>query len=202
MKRAWVFTNGELSLMPKITWQKEDILIGVDGGTKHILKLGLKPDLIIGDMDSLSKIPKGIKVIRKPDQNHTDTEMALTYCQENKINEVIILGFLGRRLDHMISNLIVMAKAKLKIKVIEGNQELQICRDIITLTGEKGDLVSLIPLLGDCLKVRTVGLKWRLQGSTLQAGIGRGVSNVMTGKTAKVSLKKGSLLVVKTRGWV
>lgn len=201
MKRAWVFTNGELSRVPKVMRRAGDILIGVDGGTKHILKLGLKPDLIIGDMDSVGKIPAGVKVIRYPaDKDFTDTELAIKYCEEKKIEEVVILGFLGRRLDHMISNLMLMAKSQLKIKVIEGSQEMQICRDKIAITGEKGDFVSLIPLLGDCEKVTTIGLKWRLQGETLKAGKGRGVSNVMTGKTATVSLTKGCLLVVKTCG--
>ena len=199
MKRAWVFTNGELSCAPKIKRQAGDILIGVDGGTMHILKLRLKPDLIIGDMDSLKKIPAGVKVIKYPkDKDLTDTELALNYCEKKKIKEVIVVGFLGRRLDHMISNLMVMAKSKLKIKVIEGNQEPQIVRDTITITGEKGDLVSLVPLLGDCQKVTTKGLKWGLRGETLQVGKGRGVSNVMMGKSARVSLTKGCLLVVKT----
>jgi thiamine pyrophosphokinase len=198
MLRAWLFINGELSLVPKIKIKKGDILIGVDGGTKHILKLGLKPDVILGDMDSLKKIPKGIRVIKKPDQEQTDTELALNYCRDNKINEVVILGALGRRLDHLSSNLMVMAKSQLKIKIIEGNQELQIIRKKAIIKGKKGDLVSLIPLLADCEKVTTIGLKWGLQGQTLKVGHGRGVSNVMLGKTATVSLKKGCLLMVKT----
>ncbi len=150
-------------------------------------------------MDSLKKIPAGVKVIKFPtDKDLTDTELALNYCKEKKIREVIILGALGRRLDHLSSNLMVTAKSQLKIKIIEGNQELQIIRKKVIIKGKKGDLVSLVPLLQDCEKVTTVGLKWRLQGETLKLGKGRGVSNVMLGKIASVSLAKGCLLAVKT----
>jgi len=65
------------------------------------------------------------------------------------------------------------------------------------LEGEAGDLVSLIPL-SDCAGVTTFGLKWRLQGSTLKVGTSRGISNVLIGKSCRISLKKGRLLVIKT----
>ena len=91
-----------------------------------------------------------------------------------------------------------MSLSKYNFKIIEGNQEIFICRNKVKITGKKDDLISLIPLLGDCREVTTVGLKWRLQGSTLKVDESRGVSNVMLGKSAQVSLKKGCLLVVKT----
>ena len=193
MKRAVVFCNGELADISRLKIRKTDLLIGVDGGAKH---LG-KPDLIIGDLDSLKKIPKDAPVIKYPiDKDLTDTELALQFCQKQNIKEIILVGFLGRRLDHMIAN--IMNLNKYNFKIIEGNQEIFICRDKVKIVGKKGDLVSLIPLLGDCQEVTTVGLKWRLQGCSLQAGSSRGVSNVMLGKSARVSLKKGCLLVIHT----
>lgn len=193
MKRTVVFSNGELADVSRLRLKKSDLLIGVDGGTKHILS----PDLIIGDFDSLKKIPKDVPVIKYPvDKDFTDTELALQYCQKIKAKEVIVVGLLGRRLDHLIANL--MSLSKYNFKIIEGNQEIFICRDKLNINGKKNDLVSLIPLLGDCQGVTTVGLKWGLQGSTLKVGQSRGVSNVMLGKSARVSLKTGCLLVVHT----
>ncbi len=88
---------------------------------------------------------------------------------------------------------------RFNLTIIEGNQTLYFVTTRRLLVGKPGDLVSLIPLLGDCWGVTTIGLKWRLQGETLKFGFGRGISNVMTGKTCRVRLKKGRLLVVYNR---
>ena len=192
IKRAVVFVNGELADISRLKIKKTDLLIGVDGGTKHILK----PGLIIGDLDSIKAIPKNIPVLKLIDQDKTDTQKALEYLVKRGCKEIILTGLLGRRLDHLVVNL--MSLSKYNFKIIEGNQEIFICRNKVKITGKKDDLISLIPLLGDCREVTTVGLKWRLQGCSLQAGSSRGVSNVMLGKSAQVSLKKGCLLVVKT----
>lgn len=200
IKRAVLFISGELADISRLKIKKTDLLIGVDGGAKYILRSGLKPDLIIGDLDSLKKVPKNVPVIKYPkDKDWTDTELALSYCVKQKIDEVVLMGFLGRRVDHLIANIMNLVKYDLKIKIIEGNQELFICRGKIEISGNQGDLVSLIPLLGDCQGVMTCGLKWQLQRESLKVGRSLGVSNVMLGKKAKVSLKKGCLMVIKTK---
>lgn len=200
MKRAIIFSNGELADLSRVKKliKKTDLLVGVDGGTKHIYKLGLKPDIIIGDLDSIKAIPKDVPVLKLIDQDKTDTLKALEYVVKLGYKEVVLTGFLGRRLDHMISNLMVMAKLPIKVSIIEGNQEIFFCKNKTEIIGKKSDLISLIPLLGDCQGVTTVGLKWRLQGCSLQVGQSRGVSNVMLGKSAQVSLKKSCLLVIHT----
>lgn len=193
MKRAIIFSNGELADISRLKIKKTDLLIGVDGGTKQILK----PDIIIGDFDSLTAIPENVPLIMHPkDKDFTDTELALQFCEKQNIKEVILVGFLGRRLDHLIANL--MSLSKYNFKIIEGNQEIFLIKNKAVIKGRPGDLISLIPLLGDCIGVTTAGLEWGLQGSTLKVGSSRGVSNVMLGKSASISLKKGCLLVVHT----
>ena len=209
MKRAVIFINGELGDVSRLRLKKSDLLIGADGGTKHILKLGLKPNIIIGDLDSIKAVPKDTPVIQFPvDKDKTDTELALEYVVKLGYKEVVLIGFLGRRLDHMVSNLMLLASMPIKITIIEGNQEMFFCRDKLNISGKKNDLVSLIPLLGDCQGVTTVGLKWSLQVWNLQVSSSRGVSNVMLGKSARVGLKTGCLLVIHTyrdqpwRSWI
>lgn len=193
VKRAIVFINGELADISRLKIRKTDLLIGVDGGTKHLDK----PDLIIGDFDSLKKIPKDAPVIKYPlDKDFTDAELALEYCRKIKAKEVVVVGLLGRRLDHLITNL--MSLSKYNFKIIEGNQEIFIVKNKSIIKGKPGDLISLIPLSGDCRGVTTVGLKWPLQVRNLQVGSSLGVSNVMLSKSAQVSLKAGCLLVVHT----
>jgi len=196
MNRAVIFINGELADASRLRLKKSDLLIGVDGGTKQIYKLGLKPDMVIGDLDSIKAIPKDVPVLKLIDQDKTDTQKALEYVVKLGYKEIILTGFLGRRLDHLIANL--MSLSKYNFKIVEGNQEIFICRDKLNISGKKNDLVSLIPLFEDSQGVTTVGLKWSLQVRNLQAGSSLGVSNVMLGKSARVSLKKGCLLVVHT----
>ena len=195
--RALIFANGELANLHSLKIRKGDFLIGVDGGTRLILKLNLKPDLIIGDLDSLKNVPKNIPLIMYPqDKDFTDTELALNYCRKQGFKEVVLVGILGRRLDHLIANLFLACSFNLT--VVEGKQTIYLIKPTrFNLEGKPGDLVSLIPLLGDCSGVTTTGLKWRLQGETLKLGSSRGMSNVMVKKRVAV-LKRGCLLLIHT----
>src|SRR3989344_5006036 len=108
--RAVVYLNGDKPIAFKPI--QTDFLIGVDGGTKHITRLRLKPDIIIGDLDSLPRPPKGVPIIKYPrDKDQTDSELALNYALKAGFKEIIFVGFMGERLDHMISNLFLAASA-------------------------------------------------------------------------------------------
>jgi thiamine pyrophosphokinase len=196
--RAVLFLNSGLPV--KFNPDKTDFLIGVDGGTKLITRLGLKPDVIIGDLDSLPHPPKNIPVLKYPvDKDKTDSELALDYALRKGFKEILIVGFFGNRLDHMISNLFLAATSRVKVSIITQNQKLFFIHEPsrLGLVGKPGQLVSLIPLKGNCV-VTTIGLKWRLQGETLKVGSSQGVSNEMIGKKATIKVSKGVLLVVHT----
>ncbi|OGD56130.1 thiamine diphosphokinase [Candidatus Beckwithbacteria bacterium RIFCSPLOWO2_02_FULL_47_23] len=194
VKRAVLFINGDLARLPRLYLKKSDFLIGVDGGTKLILRLKRRPDLVIGDFDSYPK-PKA-KALYKQSQDLTDTEFALDYCVKHGFKDIVLVGVLGSRLDHLLTN--IFLGYRFNFTIIEGQQTLYFVTTRIILVGKPGDLVSLIPLLSDCSGVTTSGLKWRLQGDSLKFGFGRGVSNVMTGKIAQIFLKRGCLLVIRT----
>jgi len=203
MNRAYIFANGELSdlslVKKRIT--KDDFLVAADGGLKHVLKLELKPDLVIGDMDSVEKdkLKKSYPVINDPDVDQTDVEVAINYLEKKEFKELVLVGVLGRRVDHLLANVMILAKRKIKISLIEGRQEAFVVRDRVKIEAEESSLVSLIPLFSDCKGVKTDGLKWNLQGRTLKVGKAIGISNVMVGNKAEVSLKSGTLLVVVTK---
>jgi len=204
MKRAVIFVNGNLSdvSQAKKIIKKEDFLIAVDGGVNYIKKLGLKPKIIIGDMDSIKpellKKYKSIKYPRKKDK--TDFELAVDYCLENKFKEIIIFGILGDRIDHLLANIFLITKIqtqnpKIKIKILEGKKEIYILNKEITIKGKIGDEVSIIPVSEKLEGVTTEGLYYRLIDNTLSFGSTRGVSNVMNKKIVKITIKKGVALV-------
>jgi len=217
MKRAVIFVNGNLSDLSraKKIITKEDFLIAADGGVKHILKLGLVPQTIIGDFDSTPKnILKNIgrtrrsaptKIIKYPTKkDETDFELAIDYCLEKKFNEIIIFGILGDRIDHLLANILLLAKIqtknpKTKIKVIEGKKEIYILNKEIIINGQIGDEVSIIPVSEKLEGIVTDGLEYQLNNESLSFGSTRGISNVLNKTSAKIIVTDGIALVVHLR---
>lgn len=206
--RAIIFVNGNLSNLTqaKKTITKEDYLIAADGGTRHIIELGLIPNVIIGDMDSIDpdllKKYKSIKYPTKKDK--TDFELAIDLCLEKNFKEIIIFGILGDRIDHLLANIFLLAKVQsknlsIKIKIIEGKKEIFILNKEIVINGKIGDEVSIIPLNDKLEKVHTDGLYYRLIDDTLYFGSTRSISNVMIKTSAKISVFRGTALVTHLR---
>src|SRR5574340_972093 len=96
-------------------------MICADGGARHLGALGLTPDVIIGDMDSLSPDllrrfeEGGSRGVRHPrDKRETDTQLALEYALQLKPDEIMIFGALGGRIDHTLANISLLAQAAKK----------------------------------------------------------------------------------------
>ncbi|MEK7177326.1 MAG: thiamine diphosphokinase [Patescibacteria group bacterium] len=203
-KRVIIFVNGNLSdfSQAKKIIKKEDFLIAVDGGANYIEKLGLTPNIIIGDIDSIKpellKKYKSIKYPRKKDK--TDFELAIDYCLEKKFQEIIIFGILGDRIDHMLANIFLLAKVQtenrlIKIKIIEGKKQIFILNKEMTIHGKIGDEVSIIPVSEKLVGITTVGLEYQLKNEELIFGSTRGISNVMNKTIVKITMKKGAALI-------
>jgi len=185
-----------------------DLIVGADGGAAQALAWGTAPHVVIGDMDSLPDQARaglaagGCEFIIHPRaKDETDLELALSYVVEQGFQEVIIFGALGGRLDHTLANVLLLALprfAAVQIRIVDDREEALIVRDGSTATveGLPGDTLSLLPLGGDARGVTTAGLAWALDGDTLRFGSSRGVSNELTGSTARIAAEDGCLLVV------
>jgi thiamine pyrophosphokinase len=185
-----------------------DFVIGANGGAARALAWGRVPDLVIGDMDSLPDADRtaleayGCRFVVHPRaKDETDLELALAYAARQGAREIIVLGALGGRLDHLLANVLLLARPELagvSVRIADNGGEAQLIRngEAVSLEGEPGDLVSLLPLGGDAQGVTTKGLAWPLRGETLRFALTRGVSNEMTGAAARVEVDRGYLLVV------
>lgn len=208
-----IFANGECEvgewLQPHLA--EAVVLIAADGGTHHLLKLGLRPHLISGDLDSLDPTVQaeleqaGVEIRRHPrDKDETDLELALLFAAATYPDQPIrIIGGFGGRLDQTIANILLLAHPGLRgrdIQLLDATQRAWLVQDQSTITGTPGDTVSFIPLGGDVHIKETTGLKWRLHGEWLRFGPARGVSNVLLGTTAQVQVAEGVLLCVHIRG--
>ena len=189
-------------------WIEEgDLLIGADGGAGQALRWGLVPHFVIGDMDSLSERARqaleaqGAKFEDHPRaKDETDLELALSFAAEQGAQEIIIFGALGGRLDHTLSNLLLLTLPSLEglaLRVVNGPEEILLVRggETVSVTGSVGDLVSLLPWGGDVHGITTEGLAWTLESDTLKFGFSRGVSNEMHASEARITVETGQLLV-------
>lgn len=211
MKRAIIFSNGVLPDLQaaRTLLQPDDIILCADGGTRQARALGLKPDTVIGDLDSLSKeenrelMEAGIKISLFPaDKDQTDLSLAMAHAAEAGYDPIVIMGGLGRRLDMTLGNVGLLASpayAAHDVRLDDGLEEVILCRDQVIVRGMVGDMVSLIPWSGIAGGVRTENLQWPLRNENLQPGETRGISNVMTSESASIDIAFGLLLVVHRR---
>ena len=118
MSRTIIFANGNLPNLEKARAliRPDDFILCADGGTRHALALGLTPDLIIGDMDSLPAAfnLKPETFIRFPtDKNETDLELAIDHALTLKPDQILILAALGGRMDQTLANITLLSNFQL-----------------------------------------------------------------------------------------
>ncbi len=210
--RAIIIAGGKAQNEAWQRWVRGgDWIIGADGGAAQALAWGLAPDLVIGDMDSLPEQARailerqGCRLIEHPRaKDETDLELALAHAVQEGAQEIVVLGALGGRLDHLLANVLLLALPSLAgvpVRIVEGDQQALLLRggEAVEMDGAEGDLVSLIPLGGDACGVSTRGLVWGLDGGTLEFGSSRGVSNEMASGRFRVEVGEGLLLVVHSQ---
>jgi thiamine pyrophosphokinase len=184
-------------------------LFCADGGARAALSLGLRPDVVVGDLDSLDDAHQaqlaalGCRLAVYPvAKDWTDLELALKLAVEEGATEVVILGALGGRLDQELANIMLLLLPGLdniSVRIVDERQEMFVTRTKATIAGQPGDIVSLIPWGGDVMGIITEGLMYPLRDEPLLAGPARGISNVMMGQVARVTLRSGALLVIHAR---
>lgn len=191
---------------------RSPLVVAADGGARLALAAGRRPDLVVGDGDSLDE--DGWQAVAGPepappfdrhavDKDETDLELALLRAAQlgPAGAPIWVLGAWGGRIDHSLANLCLLAHPALaghrpclmhdrqRIWLLEGPAELRI-------EGRADDTVSLIPLAGAVRVGRTEGLHWPLVDAPLAFGPARGVSNRMTGPAALVALAEGRLACI------
>lgn len=209
--RILIFANGELPDLEaaRSLLAPDDLIICADGGSRHARALGLTPDALVGDLDSIGEEELAgaeagdTTIVRhQRDKDETDLELALNQALEQDPAFIVIVGALGGRLDHTLGNIALLADPRLirrRCSLDDGVERVVLCRARTEINGAPGDLVSLVPWGGPAEGVRTDGLRWALRGETLLPERSRGISNEMLGDSARVFVEYGSVLVIHRR---
>ena len=211
MSTAVIICNGNVSDYNyyKEYFNSAEYIICADGGAYHAKRFGIRPDILVGDFDSIPQDvlvmykEKGIELSKFPvEKDMTDTELAIEVAVKKGYKSVVIIGGLGTRFDHSIANVFLLKKMIDKgvaVKVVDEHNEITAVRDKITLKRAEGFKVTLIPLTDRVKGVTTKGLYYTLDNATIEKGSTLGVSNEFKSELAEISLKEGILLVIKSR---
>ena len=180
----------------------DDYIIAADSGYRHAEVLGLHPHVLLGDFDSLGAIPPDVELHRVPmEKNFTDTELAIEWVRAQGIDDILILGAIGTRMDHTLTNILLLSRlldAGGRAEVIDEHNRIWITDQALEIEAAPGETLSLIPLT-TCQGVTTHNLTYPLKEARLEVGYGLGVSNVVQQSLVRVSLSEGKLLVMLCR---
>ena len=204
---AYIFTGGNVNIKAiRIEPSEDDLIIAADSGYKTAIEMGLKPSVLIGDMDSLGRIPDdgGMEIIKLPvEKDVTDTQLAVELALQRGATELHIVGGLGGRLDHTLSNLAILedlADKKVHATIEDGQNRARLLRNDSTILPRSGyTYVSLLALDPLCKGIEIDGVKYPLKNAKLERKFQYAVSNEITGNCCFISVRKGSLLIVESR---
>ncbi len=205
MSNVVIFANGEISAPIQVP--ASSLVIAADGGARHCLALGIWPQVVIGDFDSLTPAQSEAlaaahaELIRRPsEKDETDLELALDLAVQRGAGDITLYGLLGGRWDMSAANLLLLASprfAGVRLRLVADRMEAFILRggETLPLRGRPGDTVSVLPLSNAAWGVTYHGLRWPLENACLSFGSPRGVSNVLQNDSGQIALREGVLLV-------
>ena len=206
MKKCIILANGKppkksiISFFQRRGYSK---IICADGGANSALKMNIIPDVIIGDLDSISsealKEFKSVsKIIRLKRQNDTDVEKCLKYAIRNKFEEALLVGATGNRLDHTFCNLGIVLKffPQIKISLIAENSFLKSYTGKVELKTYPGETISLYGI-SPVTKIASDGLKYELKNTSLPFGVRESTSNIARKNLVHLKITYGVVFVIR-----
>ena len=180
----------------------DDFVIACDGGLNHIKKLKVRPNLIVGDFDSHKNPHSKIETIALPcEKDDTDSVFALKTAISRGFKDFLFVGMIGARLDHGLGNLYMLVKCfeeGLSALMLDDYSEMEIVGKSEVQITDNYTYFSLLNITGRASGITIKDAKYPLEKAEIKQDYQYGISNeVIKGKTAKVSVQEGRLLLVK-----
>ena len=184
-----------------------DYVICADGGLEKAENLNLRPNLILGDFDSVDSTVLdyyknlNIETVTFPtEKDYTDMELAVEYAVNKGFNNITLIGASGTRLDHTLANIQLLEKYHhmgINIEIIDNNNHIRIISDNsdIEIINKKDYFVSLVPVTETIEGITLEGFKYPLNNVNVKRGTALLISNEITNNVGRIILKKGTALV-------
>lgn len=211
---AYIFTGGEIAVGSMdelgLHMSEADLIIAADSGYNNASRLGVRPGLLLGDLDSIDRgalAPDELehieKIIVPAIKDDTDTQLAVDTALSRGADKIYIIGGLGGRLDHTLSTVFLLEYIKDKGArgvITDGRNRVRIMESGEELTIKRGyKYLSLVGLTDTCEGVSISGVFYPLKDAVLERKYAFAVSNEITADAAEISLSKGILLVIESR---
>ena len=177
--------------------EENDYIVCADGGLNHLMNINKAPHVILGDLDSVSDLgikyikDNNIKVEKYPSiKDNTDSELAIIYLINKGIDDMILIGGTGTRLDHTLANLFLLKRFNKNgkhLKVIDDNNIVTYVVDTIEIAiNYEGIIVSL------------TGFKYPLDNKYIEFSSTLGISNEIIEDIGIIEIHKGEALVFES----
>lgn len=201
----------EADLLSELIKKNNSYIIGVDKGLEYLDRLGIVPDLAVGDFDSANTDTKekykslNNTILLNPIKDATDTQVAVTEAIKLEPESIIIFGATGGRADHFLGNLgllkICLDNGIDDTFIIDKNNRIRIINKNTVLQKKDlyGDFISLIPFTDEVKGVTLEGFKYSLNEGTFIKEDTLGISNELIKEEGLIKIKSGSLLLLETR---
>lgn len=213
MKRCLIITGGTLDMgfagdfLKRESFQK---IISVDAGLEQTAALGLVPDMIVGDFDTVKeqvleeyrKKEHIIWDVHKPEKNETDTELALLKAQALGCDEIVVLGATGGRADHMLGNIHLLfpcLQKGIRAFLVDPQNRIYLLDGEHDFVRERvwGKYISFLPLTERVLGITLEGFKYPLKDKDIEIGTSLCISNELAAERGRITFEEGVLICVE-----
>ncbi len=187
--------------------REAELILCADGGANTASAYGYAPDWVVGDLDSVSRQSKAALaadrlVLVDPEGNvGTDGQKVLNHAVALGVTEAVLVGFTGRRTDHLLGNLSLLKTFAdlLVLRIVDDYCDIRLIDRRIRFRAVIGQKISLCPLNGAVEGIETFGLKWPLRSECLIPGVREGISNEVVANPVEVRIGRGDLLLCVQR---
>ena len=205
--RCIILANGEYGELGayKDIFENSDTILCADGGANYAFQMGIIPDSVIGDLDSVRPevrkyyTAQRVEFIQYPvHKDRTDLQLTMDLARERGADQIVVLGGLGKRLDHTLHSLyagIALVRQGIRVSHYTPECWVYLVGNEQVIEGTAGDIVSLIALTDRVEGAGVDGFEYSLKDPVLRSDIPYAVSNVLTGARGVIGLQTGILAV-------
>lgn len=202
-KKYIIVLNGNMPKKINKDFFENSKIVCADGAYRHMLKLGIKPDILIGDFDSINTdLPTDIEILKfNSDKDSTDGQLALEYAIKNKAKSVVFLGVSGGREDHFFGNislLFLAHKKGLKAEIFTDECKIYVIDGKFEMACTKNKYFSIVPFSNELHIMNTEGLKYKVVNKSLYMHETLGISNCTTEEKVVIETAYGVGLAFMT----
>lgn len=207
--KALLVANGDIKDLKLLRYLINDsnFILCADGGLDHLMKIGSIPDLVLGDLDSITNT--GLEYIKANNiliekhpvmKDMTDTEIALDCLANKGYKDIIIIGGIGSRMDHTMANILLLRsqwEKGIHVKIINENNSIYFVNNKIKLKRRDNYYVSIIPLNDKGIEISLQGFLYPLTNEKLEFSSTKGISNEIIDNYGIINIHKGQAIIIE-----